>query len=129
MTYQELFDKLTPEQKNQQIEIFIGNQPGKWISVEDMKSKLKYIWDEGVKWGDANSEFGGETLLPKFEHHLNIILPPQSCESHLIPKNDKLEELEKWVNSAFVEKVGGERVFNATFLLSKIQELKNHEKK
>lgn len=45
------------------------------ISLEDAKAKMKYMWDEGVKWGDANCEFGGETLLPKFEHHLNIILP------------------------------------------------------
>lgn len=24
-------------------------------------------WKQGVKWGDANCEFGGETSLPKFD--------------------------------------------------------------
>lgn len=57
-----------------------------------------------------------EAILSAMEEYAQ-----QALESY---KGDVLDEFEKWVESAFVEKIGGERVFNETFLLSKIRSLK-----
>ncbi len=34
---------------------------------------MRKAWNKGVEWGDANCEFGGETLLPKFEQWITSL--------------------------------------------------------
>lgn len=43
------------------------------FTLEDMKR----CWENGVKWGDANCEFAGETLLPKFPEYIKSLKQPK----------------------------------------------------
>lgn len=47
-------------------EIVITSVKDSWTRVD-----MEACWNAGVKWGDANCEFGGETSLPKFDEWLN----------------------------------------------------------
>lgn len=60
--------------------------------------------------------------------HKAFLISKKAVSEHVSNNNSMLEELEIWVKDAYVEKVGGERVFNETLLLSKIQSLKSPQK-
>jgi virulence-associated protein VagC len=91
-------------------EISKAEDKGEGVVKLYSESALKKMWDKGVQRGDANCEFGGDTLLPDYNEVLLTIKP------YTQPTNS-LDELERWVGEQPL-------MIHTNNLLAKIQELK-----